>query len=326
MTDARKPYKRLEEKALPPAPVVKGAVPEFVPAIEVAVDLEKTEKTTFKLFVDDVGGYAGVNSDGTFVSSIRLSFSDYLGDRRAFFIWDTLAGYSNVNVIYFNLKRRLQWGLQAYDNRTYFTGVNEFGEYVSTRRFSRETGLSLLTVYPLSRYTRVESVFGFLSRSIDQPYVITNVDGSQGQVYFPREDNRSRSASASPTTGRATRASDPTAARPSRRTTATSRTSRTAGPSARTSRRRPAPTSRSPAGRTSPSGRSGASPPGSVPSVYAFGGLDTLRGYDYRALIGNKILYLNSEFRFPLIDVLVTGIGLKFGGVRGRFFFDIGAA
>ena len=65
---------------------------------------------------------------------------------------------------------------------------------------------------------------------------------------------------------------------------------------------------------------------GSVPSVYAFGGLDNMRGYDYRALIGNRIAYLNAEFRFPLIDVLITGIGLNFGGVRGRVFFDVGGA
>jgi outer membrane protein assembly factor BamA len=65
---------------------------------------------------------------------------------------------------------------------------------------------------------------------------------------------------------------------------------------------------------------------GAVPAVFAFGGLDTLRGYDYRSFIGNHIAYLNAEFRFPLIDVLMTGIGLNFGGVRGRFFFDIGGA
>ena len=47
------------------------------------------------------------------------------------FIWDTLAGYSNINAVYFNLKRRFQWGVQAYDDRTYFTART------STARSSR---------------------------------------------------------------------------------------------------------------------------------------------------------------------------------------------
>ena len=64
---------------------------------------------------------------------------------------------------------------------------------------------------------------------------------------------------------------------------------------------------------------------GSAPTVFYFGGLDTLRGYDYRSLIGNKTFYVNTEFRFPLVDVLATPI-LQFGGIRGRIFVDFGGA
>ena len=34
---------------------------------------------------------------------------------------------------------------------------------------------------------------------------------------------------------------------------------------------------------------------------------------------------MNSEFRFPLIDLLATPI-LAFGGIRGRIFLDVGGA
>ncbi len=326
VADAKKPFRRLEEKALPPAPIVRGAVPDFVPAIEVAVDPEKIEPSRFKLFVDDVGGYVGINSDGTFLSSVRLGFSDYLGDKRVVFIWDTLAGYSNINAIYFNLKHRLQWGVQAYDNRTYFTGVNEYGQYVSTKRFSRETGASLLGVFPLSRYTRVEGVFGVLSREIDEPAIITNDDGTQGQVYLPRKDNTIQVGAGYGYDGTRFKSFGPHGGQAlsiDYRYLPDFQDGGTLSSDLSAVARAYVPISR----RTNFAFRAfGGRSTGAVPTVYSFGGLDTLRGYDYRALIGNKIFYLNTEFRFPLIDVLITGIGLNFGGVRGRIFFDIGAA
>ena len=64
---------------------------------------------------------------------------------------------------------------------------------------------------------------------------------------------------------------------------------------------------------------------GAAPTVFYFGGLDTLRGYDYRSIIGNNVFYVNTEFRFPLIDLLATPV-LQFGGIRGRVFLDVGGA
>ena len=326
VADARKPFRKLEEKALPPAPIVKGATAEFVPAIEVAIDPEKTEPSKFKLFVEDAGAYVGVNSDGTFISSARLSFSDYLGDRRAVLIWDTLAGYSNINAIFFNLKRRTQWGLQAYDQRTYFLGLNEVGEVVSDRRFSRETGVSVLGVYPFSRYTRVEGTVGFLSRSIDAAYIITNDDGTQGQVFLPRSDDTIQAGVGFGYDGTRFKSYGPfggQALSVSYRYLPDFQDGGTLTSDLYGEARAYVPISR----RTNFAFRVfGGTSTGSVPTVYSFGGLDTLRGYDYRTLIGNHIVYLNAELRFPLIDVLMTGIGLNFGGVRGRFFFDIGGA
>ena len=326
VADAKKPFRRLEEKALPPAPLVPGAAPGFVPSIEVAVDPEKVDRSRFHLFVDNVGAYAGVQSDGTFVSSARLSFSDYLGDRRAFLIWDTLAGYSNINAIYFDLKRRFQWGLQAYDNRVYFLGYNEYGELTSDRRFLRETGVNVLGVYPLSRYTRVEGSVGFISRSIDAPYVYTNVDGTQGQLVLPRKDSTAQASlgfgydatqykSYGPHGGRALAVNF--------RYLPDFEDGGTLSQELSAEARLYVPIAR----RTNLALRAfGATSTGVSPNVWAFGGLDNLRAYDYRAFIGNRIAYLNAEFRFPLVDVLMTGLGLNFGGIRGRVFFDVGGA
>lgn len=64
---------------------------------------------------------------------------------------------------------------------------------------------------------------------------------------------------------------------------------------------------------------------GNRPSPFYFGGLDTLRGVNFRSLVGDRAFYANLEYRFPLIDVIATPIG-AFGGVRGVLFFDVGGA
>ena len=69
----------------------------------------------------------------------------------------------------------------------------------------------------------------------------------------------------------------------------------------------------------------GARSTGNFPNVYYFGGLDTLRGLDFREQIGNTIAYANFEFRFPLIDLLAFPFG-GFTNIRGHFFVDVGGA
>lgn len=43
----------------------------------------------------------------------------------------------------------------------------------------------------------------------------------------------------------------------------------------------------------------GAHSTGNFPNLYYFGGLDTLRGLDFREQIGNTVGYANFEYRFP---------------------------
>ncbi len=69
----------------------------------------------------------------------------------------------------------------------------------------------------------------------------------------------------------------------------------------------------------------GARSTGNFPDVYYFGGLDTLRGLDFREQIGNTVAYANFEYRFPLIDLLAFPIG-GFTNIRGHVFFDVGGA
>ncbi|UCE28127.1 MAG: PD40 domain-containing protein [Candidatus Coatesbacteria bacterium] len=66
---------------------------------------------------------------------------------------------------------------------------------------------------------------------------------------------------------------------------------------------------------------------GRDPQPYFLGGGLSLRGYKYNALYGTKMFLANFEYRFPLIDFIVTPIpGLIIGGFRGVFFTDFGTA
>ncbi|HEV8268533.1 MAG TPA: hypothetical protein VGR00_09880, partial [Thermoanaerobaculia bacterium] len=189
VADAKKPIKKLEERALPPAPLAPSAVAGFVPSVEVSIDPEKVARPKFKLFLENATGIAGINSDQTFVSLVRLDFSDMLGNKRAFFQFDSVSGFSNFRIGLFNLSHRLQYGVEASDVRTYFYGVNEIGEVVQDRRIFKETALNIEAQYPISRYTRIEATVGFTSRTYDLPLFISNNDGTQGQIIEARSDN-----------------------------------------------------------------------------------------------------------------------------------------
>lgn len=68
---------------------------------------------------------------------------------------------------------------------------------------------------------------------------------------------------------------------------------------------------------------------GDEPLRFYLGGSWSLRGYSFRRFLGRKLMLLNNEFRFPLIDHLRAGLPFwSFGlqSIRGAFFFDVGNA
>jgi hypothetical protein len=327
MADAKKPLRKLEEKAAPPGPVKADATSGFVPSVEVAVDPEKLSRPKFKLFLDNASIVAGISSDQTFISQTVLSFSDYLGNRRAFFEFDSVSTFSNFRIGYFNIGHRLQWGAQVYDDRSYFYGYDpNTGAIIRDQRVERNTGVTLVASYPLTRYTRLDGNIGFLSRSIDLPLYFSNIDGTQAITYDARSDNvpqaglalsndTTRYAYFGPLDGHLLDLN--TQYMPSFKAGETTLSWDNFGEG-----RLYVPVSR----RVLFAFRAFAAfSRGAAPTVFSFGGLDTLRGYDYATVIGNSAFYVNSEFRFPLIDVLATPI-LAFQGVRGRVFLDIGGA
>jgi outer membrane protein assembly factor BamA len=57
--------------------------------------------------------------------------------------------------------------------------------------------------------------------------------------------------------------------------------------------------------------------------IYSAGGLNTIRGFGYRDIIGDRLFFQNFEVRFPLVDRLQLPFG-SFTSIRGLLFLDIG--
>ena len=64
---------------------------------------------------------------------------------------------------------------------------------------------------------------------------------------------------------------------------------------------------------------------GNFPTPFYFGGLDTLRGFRFRELVGDHAFYANVEYRFRGFDYLV-GPFLNCRGISGRLFLVVGGA
>ena len=64
---------------------------------------------------------------------------------------------------------------------------------------------------------------------------------------------------------------------------------------------------------------------GDNPGFVFFGGNSELRGYDFLSFAGQDGFFLNAELRFPLIEAMLTPIGVL-GGVRGTIFAGVGGA
>jgi hypothetical protein len=62
---------------------------------------------------------------------------------------------------------------------------------------------------------------------------------------------------------------------------------------------------------------------GGAPDFLYFGGNSEMRGYEYLQFVGSQSAFLNAELRFPLIEAMLTPLGVL-GGIRGVFFANMG--
>jgi outer membrane protein assembly factor BamA len=64
---------------------------------------------------------------------------------------------------------------------------------------------------------------------------------------------------------------------------------------------------------------------GDNPGFLYFGGNSEMRGYEYLEFIGHKAFFANMELRVPLVEAMLTPLGVV-GGLRGTAFVNVGGA
>jgi WD40 repeat protein len=312
----------------PPAPSGSEAdLAKFEPDIQVTIDPANLEKYhSYKFFLEDAQAYAGVDTNQTYTGRILLTFSDNLGDKRIIADMSAIETFSNFNLIYADLSRRLQWEARLFDTRAFYIGQDFVtGRLLRGPQAFQESGGIGSIIYPFSFYHRVEVGAGYMIRKINFNDFETNGLGQQVLAIPKSSDNF-------PVVTVAVVGDSTTGAYYGPVAGQRYRLDLLWGPSvsgggtiydtAILDARYYYPlTLRSNFAFRMWGGISG----GTRPTPFFLGGLDTIRGIDFRSLIGNRAFFGNLEFRFPLIDVLATPV-LGFGGIRGVIFFDTGAA
>ena len=309
-------------------PVPMAELERYEPDIQVAINEENEEDYRgFKLFLEDADASVGVTSDQLIVSSSFVSFSDQLGDKRLILNLQSVESFSDFDIVYIDLGDRLQWGAQIFDDRTFFLGFNQAANRIERLRSAfRQTGVRGFLTYPFDFYHRIEGSLGYIWREYDfQSFIRDEQTGETVPFITPREDDypevsmffvgdTTAYASWGPISGRRYRVGGSYAPNLDESGTLTS--------TATVDFRQYVSLTR----RSQLAFRAfGGTAWGDIPNVFYFGGLDTVRGFDFRELVGDRAFYANVELRFPLIEALYFPV-IRFSGIRGRIFLDVGGA
>lgn len=324
--------KTVEETTVPvasPDPTPPSAVEPFEPDIRVTLDeANKDEYGGFKLFVEDIGASVGVTDDQTLLGYTYISMTDYLGDRRLILNLAAVESFSNFNFVYVDLSRRWNWSVEVFDFRDFYVQQNfvGIGRPLERRQEIQQTGAIASYRYPFDLHHRAELGVGYIYQKASLPFLITDpqtglpaigivdqsIDFPLAQAAFIG-DSTLGSASG-PFSGRRYRLRGQYAYDTDQSGDLYTRVDLDFRQYFEVTQR------------SNLAFRFfGGYATGNNPTPYYFGGLDDVRGVEFRSLLGDRAFYANLEYRFPLIDLLATPV-LRFGGIRGRIFLDIGGA
>ncbi|MBM63205.1 MAG: hypothetical protein CL484_09685 [Acidobacteria bacterium] len=291
-----------------------------------------------KMFMDGAPPInAAVTTGGDVLGGTAISFTDVLGDQSFVLQAYSIQQFRTFSGSYLNLSGRLQFALQGFSQESFFYGA--MGMYAPSLMFlDRDDALATSTVrggtafaiYPFDRFRRIEFSGGLYSfnEQFNNSALQVQSDMYQQQQYGAQ---LFRSGSAMPfgisyiqeTT--VFREFGPVAGNTMRfgyqyaPTLGTSILGKqTLDADARYYLRI------GENGLLALRGRAFKSF-GDFPDFIYFGGNSEMRGYEYLEFIGHNATFFNAELRFPLIEAMLTPIGVL-GGVRGTFFFDVGGA
>ncbi len=332
VVDLDEPVGEATVTELPTATAVVADLEQFEPDIRVTIDEGNRDSYGgFKLFLEDGGGSVGVTDDQLFLGYAYLQFSDYLGDRRLNVVLSAVDTFSDFNIQYIDASRRWQWAMTLFDSRDYYVFTNTFDGRIEERQEAfQQTGVLGSWIYPLDLHHRVELGAGYILRKYFAPVLVNPVP--PGQQPLPQDFDYLAFSDDYPLlfgsfTGDSVifESFGPLSGRRYRLRTSWALDTDNSGTKTWNTeldlRQYIAVTRRSNIALRFFGGYAD----GNQPSFYYVGGLDTLRGFNYRSILGDRVFVTNIEYRFPLLDAFI-GPFFDFRGIRGRIFLDVGGA
>ncbi|MCB1057131.1 MAG: PD40 domain-containing protein [Acidobacteria bacterium] len=328
VTDVDEPLGEPELTEIPSEGVPPAALPVFEPDIQVAVDdANKDKYRAGKFFIEGADAFLGVDDNQVFVGRVIVTMSDYLGDRRLIGIFDSQNSLANFDLRYLNLANRWQWQARLFDQREFYVLQDQrSGQLERLEEAYQRTGLIGSLIYPFTFNTRVEFGLGYIYREFTQPVFARDPD--TGAVFlddFVTFSDNFPQISTSLVSDRSVYASYGAVSGSRWRVDTFYAPDFEAGGTLFVGGSVDARKYLTLTRRSNLALRFyGAVVDGNNPGFYSVGGLDTLRGFAFRELSGDRVAFANIEYRFPLIDYLATPV-FQFQGIRGRVFFDVGA-
>jgi len=314
----RQPEQGAEAVAAPATPETTP----FEPPLKLTADRETIKPYKLRWDLEAPSVSVGVADDGTFLSNVSLTFADLLGDHRASLTFFSVSTYSNFILGYTNVKHRLNWGATVFDLRDYYLSSDGFN--LDRRQAQKNTGAQVFASYPFSRNYRVQTALGFTDSSQD---LFTGYAPNGTPIFTETKDqfiflspsivgDTTRFQSFGPFQGKRFEfgmdyglnlSSDIAKGNVEQYKVDLRAYKQLTRRSLLAFR------------------FLGILNEGERQIFYGVGGLNDLRGYEYRDFYGSNVVQGNVELRFPFVDEVRFPIG-PLRNVRGFFFLDMGTA
>ena len=262
-----------------------------------------------------------ISQDPEFGTSggIQVALSDVLGNDQYFFVLSHIAGsrtgfFDGLNLalsrLHLGQRLNVSWGVFRLNDRF----SSRFGRFVREKRTGAHIGLS----YPFSRHDRIETRLSLRRSEIDRQFEGRRLNGWLANNFISYTHDSSLWVPTGPLEGKrySVGLGQTVDFKTSRRFNITLfgdyrhyfRLSQRSAYALRFMVRRST---------------------GDVPEFFSIGGSWTLRGYPWRSIWGSKMVLINQELRFPLLDRLLIGFpfgNIDFSAFRGVLFLDAGNA
>ena len=303
-------------------------------------DNNRRKGTFEKMFLDGRPPISvGVTTGGDVFGGTQITFADVLGDQQFSFYAASVAQYRTLSFSYANLSKRFQYALQGYSQTEFFFGLQD-GVFIDPSLslfLNRDNALATRTVqggtafgiWPFDQYRRIELFGGLLHyrEQYNNDFFETQANQFQQSTFGRQLFRNGMSVPLGINFIQETtifREFGPLAGNTMRLTY------EVAPKIGNTLSRQTAEADVRHYFRLRGSGLlalrgHGFKSWGAAPDFNFFGGNSEMRGNDYLEFIGQNTFYLNAELRFPLIEAMLTPLGVL-GGIRGVLFANMGGA